>query len=265
MKRIAMLLILSLMVTMAVAAQEKPKTEAPKDAPKSDAKPAATSSASLPAVDEILDKFVKAIGGKENIQKLTSRTTKGTFEIEAMNITGSLESYAKAPNKQATIISVPNLGTFNNVFDGTKGWDANPMSGLRELSGIELATAKRDADFYMQINFKKNYSKLEVKGKEKVGGSDAYVVEATPGEGPPEKFYFDISSGLLVRHDAERETAQGKIPAEIYFEDYKVVDGVKVVHTLKQVTPMFALTIKFAEVKHNTEIDEKVFDKPAGN
>lgn len=262
MKRIGLILLFSLIASIAVAAQEKAKPEAPKsEAPKNDAKAAA----GAPTVDEILDKFVKAIGGKEAIEKVNSRSSKGSFEMEAMNMTGTFESFAKAPNKSAMTITIPNFGNINNVFDGTKAWAADPMSGLRELSGAELATTRREADFYAPLNFKKNYTKLEVKGKEKVGSGEAYVIEATPAEGTSEKYYFDATTGLLARHDTERDTPQGKMAMELYFEDYKPVDGLKVAHTLRQVSPMFSLSIKFAEVKHNSAIDEKAFAKPSGN
>lgn len=270
MKKLALVMVLTLLATLVVAAQDKPKTDPQKPAapttemqkpapPKTDAK--------LPTVDEILDKYVKAIGGKEAIEKQTARTVKGTFDIEAMNMSGKFESFAKAPNKSAAIIEVPGIGTFNEVTDGTKSWSANPMTGLTEKTGAGLAAAKREADLHAALNYKKHFPKMEVKGKEKVGSSDAYVIEATPasGEGSPEKLYFDVTTGLLVRHDAERETEQGKIAGETYFEDYKEVDGIKMPHTMKQVTPMFSMTMKFTEIKHNTAIDETKFNKPSGN
>ena len=261
MKRIVMFLLLSLILAVTALAQDKPKD----DATKGEAKPEAKAGAPLPSVDAILDKFVVAMGGKDALQKLTSRTVKGSFEIEAMSVNGTFENFSKAPDKNATVIQVPNFGTINNVYDGAKGWSSDPMSGLRELGGAELAATKREADFYLPLNFKKNFQKLEVVGKEKVAGSEAYVVQVTPAEGGTEKFYFDAASGLIVKHDAERDNPQGKIPVELFFEDYKAVDGVKVAHTLKQVTPMFAMTIKFVEVKHNSEIEAKTFNKPAGN
>lgn len=266
MKRLVILLAFSLIMTFIATAQEKPKTDPVKPAKPTneDVKPAATSSA-MPVVDEIADKYVKALGGKEALEKINSRAVKGSFEIEAMNITGTFENYAKAPNKSATIVAVPNMGNFNTVYDGSKGYSADPMQGFRELSGAELAALKREADFYLPLNLKKNYSKLELKGKEKVGSSEAYVVEATPLEGSPEKLYFDVVTGLLVRHDAERESPQGKMPYETYYDDYKVIDGVKVAHALKQVTPAFALSIKFAEVKHNTAVEDAKFNKPSAN
>ncbi|MCG3160708.1 MAG: hypothetical protein JMDDDDMK_01777 [Acidobacteria bacterium] len=259
MKRIALILAFSMLAAIAVAAQDKPKADTPKaDAAKSDAKPAA-----LPTVDEVLDKFVKALGGREAVEKITSRSVKGSFEIEAMNMTGTLEMAAKAPNKSATKVDIPGFGVVNNVFDGAKAWATDPMQGLRELSGGELAAMKRRSDFYAEINYKKIYPKMEMKGKEKVGSYETYVIEATPAEGGPEKLYFDVNTGLLVRQDMEVEGPQGKMATESYMDDYKVVDGVKVAHTMKQVNPMFAMTMKFTEVKTNVPIDDAKFNKPS--
>src|SRR5262249_14206481 len=158
-------------------------------------------------------------------EKITSRSVKGSFEIEAMGMSGALEMTAKAPNKNAMKIDIPGFGVVNSIFDGAKGWSSDPMQGLRELSGPELSAIKRRSDVYSEINYKKLYSKLEVVGKEKVGSYETYVIGAVPDEGAPEKLYFDISTGLLVRHDMETEGPQGKMATEIYMDDYKTIDG----------------------------------------
>lgn len=254
MKKIALMLVFALMTTAAVMAQDKKA-----DAPKPDAKPAAA----LPTVDEVLDKYIKATGGKAALEKLNSRVAKGSFEIEAMGISGGFQSYAKAPNKNVVIVDVPGFGTVLNTFDGEKGFSSNPQTGLRELAGAELSAQKRDSDFYQPLNLKTHYPKMIVKGIEKVGSASAVVIEATPADGGPEKMYFDVNSGLLLRQDAERESEQGKMAIETYYEDYKDVDGVKVAHTMKQVTPMFAMTIKMTEIKHNVPVEDSKFGKPA--
>jgi zinc protease len=267
MKRFVMFVLLSLFMTALAAAQDKPPQDKPKpDAPKTETKPVTEDSKSPAAsVDQILDNYVKALGGKEALEKISSRTVKGSFDIEAMNATGTFESYTKAPDKSAIFITIPNFGAVQEVHDGTKAWSSDPQNGIRELSGAELAIRKRDSDFHQNTNLKKHYPKMEVKGKEKVGSSEAYVIEATPSEGSPEKFYFDLSTGLMVRRDVERDNPQGKIQVEIYYEDYKAVDGVKLAHTIRQVTPMFAFSLKYADVKQNVEIDEAKFSKPSGN
>lgn len=260
MKRIALFFLCSVVFAFTAFAQDKPKTETkPADAKPADAKPAAA----LPSVDDILDKFVAAIGGKDAIMKQNSRVMKGSFDIEAMNVSGTVEVFTKAPNKNAVVVTIPSFGVFNQTYDGDKAWSSNPMEGLRELAGTELAAAKRRSDFYNELNYKKNYSKLTVTGKEKVGASDAYVIEAVPAEGAPEKLYFDVATNLLVKHDFEAESPQGKVPTESFVEDYKAVDGVKVPHTMKQVSPVFSMSMKFTEVKTNVAIEDAKFGKPA--
>ena len=260
MKRIALILAFSIFASLPVLAQEKPKTEAkPADARPADAKPATA----LPTVDEVLDKYVKAVGGKEAVMKHTTRSMKGTFDIEAMSMSGPLEVLSKAPNKSTTTIAFPGMGNFVQVFDGEKAWSANPMEGLRELSGGELAAMKRRSEFHSEINLKKQYPKMEVKGKEKVGASEAYVIEAATGDGAPDKLYFDVASGLLVRQDSETESPQGKVASESYFDDYKVVDGVKFFHTMRMISPMFSATMKITEIKNGVAIEDTKFAKPS--
>ncbi len=250
MKRIALLLALSLLTSFGAFAQEKPKA---------DAKPAAAA----PTVDEILERNIKAIGGEEAIRKVTTRTSKGSFEIEAMNMTGAFEVYSKAPNKTATTIELPGVGKMNNVFDGEKAYVSDPMQGLREPSGDDLESARRSADFYQSLNYKKNYAKLEAKGTEKVGASEAYVVIATPAKGDPDKLFFDAKTGLLVKSETERDTPQGKMPTETFYENYKTVEGLSMAHTIRNVTPAFVVTIKLTEIKHNVPVDDAKFAKPA--
>jgi hypothetical protein len=258
------LTLLTLMTTLAVAAQEK-KTDPSKPDPKPVATTPAKPAVATPTVDEILDKYVKAIGGKEAIEKVTSRVEKGTFELPTFGASGTLETFAKAPNKTAMTIEIGGFGKVESVFDGTKGWSADPQSGLRELSGAELAMTKRDADLYRSLKLKSLYTKLEVTGKEKVGDSDAYVIVGTPAEGKPEKMYFDVNNGLLTRMDIEVESPQGAMAFQVYLQDYKPVDGVKVPHTMRRESEAISFIIKLTEVKQNVPVEDAKFNTPSGN
>ena len=148
-------------------------------------------------------------------------------------------------------------------YDGTTAWEQNPMAGFRVLSGAELALMKRDSEFYGDLKFKELYPKAVVKGKQKLGDRDVYLVEATPAEGGPEQLYYDVQTGLLARRDFVLDSPQGQLPTETYLEDYKEVDGVKMPFTIRQTNPAVAFTIKFTEVKHNVPVDDAKFNKPA--
>ncbi|HJQ70398.1 MAG TPA: hypothetical protein VKA70_15580 [Blastocatellia bacterium] len=247
MKRIMTVILLSLGLAVASYAQEaKPKP-----------------AEGLPTADQIIEKYVQAMGGKAAMEKLNSRVTKGSFDIPAMGAGGTLEIYEKAPNKTIAIITIPGFGVIREAYDGKVAWSEDPATGMREKSGIELADARLEAEFHRATKLKQLFPTMTVKGKEKVGEKEAYVIEAKPAEGSAEKWYFDTQSGLLIRQDAERETPQGKMPVEVYLDDYKEVDGVKIPHSLRQTTPMYTINIKSEEVKHNVPVDDAKFAKPA--
>jgi zinc protease len=259
-------MIMWIAAAISLAQETRPKPEAtPSEAQlKTEAKAPEDSAAEpLPTVDQILDKYIEALGGREALEKITSRQAKGSFDLPAMGASGTLTMMAKAPNKSAMTIDIPGFGVVQTAFDGTMGWENNPMAGMRELAGKELAARKRDSAFNGELKFKELYQKIEVRGKEKVAEKDAYVIEATPPEGSVEKMYFDARSGLLVRHDAERESPQGSAVLETYFGDYREVDGIKVPFTIKQVMPQFTIQIKFDEMKQNVDIEDAKFTKPA--
>src|SRR5262245_59778746 len=81
MKQITLTLAFAILATITSAAQENPKKDAQgkPEAPKSEAPKTDAKAAELPAVDVILANHAKAVGGKEAIEKITSRSMKGSF------------------------------------------------------------------------------------------------------------------------------------------------------------------------------------------
>ena len=139
----------------------------------------------MPTAEQIIDNHVKAIGGKEALAKVSSRIAKGKLDIAAANISGSFESQNKGPNLSSMTAELANFGLVRQGFDGTVAWEANPMVGLREKTGVELADAKLEAELHRELKMKELFPKIEVKGKEKVGDKDTYVVACDTERGNP--------------------------------------------------------------------------------
>lgn len=220
---------------------------------------AAKAEAALPGVDQLLDKYVQALGGKDAIAKVTSRVTKGTFEVPDRGITGTFEAYAKAPRSTASVVDIPGFGQFRQGFDGTVGWRNEPQTGYRELSGQELANARRSAEMHQALKLRELYPKIDSKGKDKVGQRDTWVLEADPGDGTRRRMYLDVETGLLLRSDTVLDTPMGRTTVESYMEDYRDVDGVKVPFTVRQVNPQITWIIRATEIHHNVTIDDAKF------
>lgn len=224
------------------------------------AKPVAP--AKLPTAQEIVAKFTKAVGGREAAEKIKSWTTKGTVELSPMGIQGTFEQIASAPDRSFTKLTLAGIGDILDGYDGKTAWSINPIQGSREKTGTELLQTKLTNNFYRDINLDKLYPKMEVKGIEKVGGKDAYVVSATPEGLPASTMYFDVDSGLLVRADNTILAPEGQQPVTVFIEEMKQVDGVMVPSKVRTKLPSFEMIMTVTEIKSGPAIDDAKFARP---
>lgn len=215
-----------------------------------------------PTADQILDRFVEAIGGRTALEKGTSTIIRGTSQFEDVLVIGKVEIYAKAPNKTAMIMKVPSLGIMRQGFDGTVGWTQEFGEDVRELQGEELERLRRDADFYGFLHYRQHYPQMKLLGKDKVGLRDVYVIEARPAHGDPRKLYFDVENGLMLRRDIIVQGRGGKFLTQNYSEDYREVEGRKFAFRIRQVSPRLTHTLRVTSIQVNVPIDDAVFAMP---
>jgi hypothetical protein len=213
--------------------------------------------------EQVLDKYIDATGSRQAYEKITSTTSKGTIDLPTQGIHGTVEFYAKAPNKRLEIATIQGIGEIKKGYDGQAGWSQDPFQGTRDMDGVELASFKRQAVFNAELKWRELYEKAELVGTNKVGDRDAYVVRLTPSVGKPITQYYDTQTFLLVRMDLVQEGPQGTIPVETYLSEYRDVDGVKLPFQLTEKTPIGEATLKVTEVKNNIPIDDAKFAKPA--
>ena len=219
----------------------------------------ATPGAATPTVDQILDRYLRALGGKESLAKLTTRVSRGS-RVGADGVLVPEEVYQKAPNKMLVVTTYPNVA-LSVRFNGERGWGGE-KDKVNEVAGEELAELAREATFSKEISLKEMYSSMQLAGKASIGDKEAYVIEATSRSGLTEKLYFDTQTGLLVRRYRESKTVLGPFPLQMDFEDYQVVDGVKIPLTLRWSMPGRVWGRRIAEVKHNVPIEDEQFNPP---
>ena len=212
----------------------------------------------LPSVKEILDRYVQAVGGAAALEKVTTRTVKGS-RIGADGVLVPEEVYQKAPDKLLTVTSYPKV-VFSNGVNGAVVWGHSSQEGPTPLPEQLTAQLKRDAVFYKELKTEELYSNLSLLGKVPVGDSEAYVIQAMPIGGPVEKLFFDTKSGLLVRRYSESDTALGKLPLQVDYEDYRAVDGIKQPFLIRWSMPGRIWGRKIDEIRQNVAIDGTKFN-----
>ncbi len=212
--------------------------------------------------DQVLEKFVEATGGRQAYEKLTSFVARGTLDIPAQGIRGTIQIYAKAPNKLLVIQTVEGVGELRQGYDGQVAWSQDPFQGLREMDGVELANFKREATFNAELKWRELYEKVELIGTEKVGDHQTYVIRLTPHLGRPITQYYDAETFLLLRQDSVYEGPQGTIPGQEYFSDYREVSGVKVPFRVVQKSSLGEAVMSLTSINPNVKIDDARFTKP---
>jgi photosynthetic reaction center cytochrome c subunit len=232
------------------------------DTPASPAPAAATPGAQAATVDQILEKYVAAVGGADAMKKVTSRAMKG--KILAGGSETPIDVITKAPNMRVSITHNSTGDSFT-AFDGTAGWLGSTGHAAREMSAAESAASGLDAEFYLGLRVKELFPQLRRGRPETVAGAECEILNGTAPGRPAVRLYFDKNSGLLLRMVRYADTPMGRNPTQIDYADYRDADGVKIPFRWTLSRPNARFTIQIAEVKSNAPVDDGRFARPAGD
>ena len=224
--------------------------------------PPAAGAPPAPTVDDIINKYLAAVGGADKMKTITSRAMKGT--VSAMGSESAIDLYTKAPNKRVSISHPSPTSDSYTAFDGTVGWMASTGRPAREMAPTEAFAASLDADFYLVAHFKELFPQIRRGRPAEVAGAMCETISGSKPGQPPVVLYFDQKTGLLLRLVRSAETPMGRMPTQIDYADYRELDGVKTPWrwTLARTNGRF--TIQLKEVKNNVPIDDAKFARPEG-
>ena len=215
--------------------------------------------ASGPTANDLFDKYLQALGGAAAVEKVTSRVAKGTIDIGGKQVPSDV--YSKDPGKRASFMHLPE-GDSVTAFDGHEGWIGVPGRPVREMHGSDVDDAAIDADLHFATHLKQMFTEAQVRGIEKRGDHEAYLVVGRREGKPPLRLYFDSQSGLLVRLIRYVETPLGRLPTQIDYADYRDVGGLKVPFRWTVARPSGRFTIQVTDAKQNVPVDDAKFARP---
>ena len=213
----------------------------------------------LPSAEQILDKYLAAVGGVEALKKIRTRVEKGT--LEAMGKQFPIEVYCEAPDKRVSV-SHQEGWTSVTAFNGEVGWMQGIPGPLHRMSAPERESARIDAELYFPVRVRELYKEFRVAPGEVLDNRATAVVEARAPSRPTLLMNFDKENGLLLRLIRYTETPLGRLPTQIDYGDYKETDGVKIPYRWTLVRPAGSFTIRVQQVQQNVTVDPKWFEAP---
>ena len=220
-----------------------------------------------PSADDVLNKYLQAIGGADRVARLTSYVARGN-SVGFGGFSGArpVEIYAKFPNQRATFIHTDD-GDISRTFDGTAGWIATPLTTVKEfpLVSAQLDGARFDAQIAFPQQIKTILTNPRVSFATTINDKEVEVVQGNGTRGLLVTLYFDKQSGLLVRMVRHANSVIGRVPYQLDFEDYREVAGTGVKIPYKWIYAWVdgRDTFELTSVQPNTAIDAARFGKPA--
>lgn len=213
--------------------------------PESAAKETGPPDPNTPSPEQIINRYIEAVGGESALLKIKSRVSTGTVELP-MGLAGSVEVYEQAPNRTSVIMNLHGFGIVQQTSDGSVRWLQDPVRGYLSFpAGILAATSD---DIHRELRYRRLVKTLRFERKDKVADRECFVLNRLAGGIVVERLFFEVASGLLVREN------------NTYLEDYREVDGVKVPFIARE-SPATAMAtvVRLKDVKHNVAIDEAKF------
>ena len=226
-------------------------------------------------VDEVVAKYVRALGGASALQNVKTRVMTGSVTGRDL-VTTSATVQEKASGEYRIDVATQPIPTIR-AFNGKTAWMVGggggggrggpgqpPPDAPRDLAGFQMQQGLRLADLSLPLTLKTRYEGLAVnKTYDAIDGKPVVVLTGRPEPGVSEQLSFDRESGLLLRRSV---TSTGvrimALPEQVDYSDYRDAGGVKVPFTIRHATWNAVTTEKFAEVKVNVPVPDEVFVKP---
>lgn len=215
--------------------------------------------------DEIVNKHIEAIGGKDKINSVKSLYMEGVMEV--------MDNEAPI-----TISMVNGKGYKSEVdFNGQKivqaftdknGWTINPMMGSSDPQPVpeEQYKMSREQIFIggALLDYASKGTKVELQGREKVGAADAYKLKVTTSDNAESTYFIDPATYYVLKTSSVMDMGGQVGQVDIAYSDYKKTDaGYVMPYVLETSLPQgFSLKTIIKKAEINKDIDLKTFEMP---
>lgn len=220
---------------------------------------------SAQTADEIIGKYVQAIGGKDVLTKFTSVYTEFSMEVMGMQITGkSTILNGKGMKQEMEVMG----STMITCLTDKGGWAINPMGGSTDPVDMPAEQFNSSKDQIVVgapfVNYAQNGYKAELQGTETVGTVSAYKVKLTDANSKSSVYYFDPKTFYLLKSIQQTDNQGQMVENIITFSDYRTANGYSMPYKMDMDMGggQMTMTMTVTKAEFNKPVDEAIFSKP---
>ncbi|MRG48718.1 hypothetical protein GFS24_26640 [Chitinophaga sp. SYP-B3965] len=223
---------------------------------------AAVGTTKAQTLDEVVSKYITAMGGEAKLKALNSQIAEGSMSIQGMDFPLKVINL----NKKAMRIEFEAMGTKNvQVITEKGGWMFLPVQQQTapvDSDPADLADSQRDLDLTGElVDYKAKGHTAELIGKETIEGKELYKIKLTRKDASISNYFVDPATWYVAKRTSMKSIQGQEIEIVENFSDFKKSAGGYVYPAMTEQLPM-GMKISYTKVETNPAIDEKTFEKP---
>ena len=215
------------------------------------------------SLEEILDNYYEAMGGKE--AWLAVKTTRVTGKMQMGPMEAPFIAIAARPSKVRIEFEVQGIKGIQ-AFDGENGWTFMPFTGATEPEPMPpgmVDMMRSDAAIEgVLINHEEKGHQVELVGKEDIEGTDTYHLKVTLETGNVVHYFLDSEYFIPIATKSKNSIQGMEIEATTTMSDYKEVDGLLMAHSVVVSSNMGEQVMTTELVEFDVEVDNSIFSMP---
>ena len=203
--------------------------------------------------DEIIGKYINAIGGKDKWAQVKSMKINGYIEVQGIKInfiqgTG-VRVDAEFQGQKIIDITTPSMGWSQNPFGG--------KSTLQPISEEELQQKLDELDIQDEfVDYAAKGSTVEFIGKDEEEGNEFFKIKMTTKNKNESVYFFDVNTSLIYKEEKTVKQQGQEIKLTTKLFDYKTIPfGIKIPHKSEQMGQVLVTD----KIEINPVIDVNVF------
>jgi len=173
----------------------------------------------LPTVQQVLDRYVQATGGRDALlrhKSMTMHMTEGDVQLVL----------SMKDTKAAQRILFPDGRVMRGGYDGKVAWSIDTAGHVHVPQGDVVKTIARDADMYYHLHVMRYFRSMAVVDVKPFNGRPCYHLKGVNNWGKTNEQFYDTATGLLIGYAFNTAWRGGKGDATATFEDYTDFGGV---------------------------------------